>query len=354
MTKAVAPEMSHRFPQFLPDGRHFLVCVETAAQPARQVATIELGSLDSTEMKTANRRGFGRIVYGSRLAVVGARRRPRCPASERCPGRTVRRHLFRRQSGVLRQQSCASVLSILDGPRDLSKRQPGGATPLARPLGESPAKALAEPEERDGANPFHARVSPDGRQVVTHRRARDRSDLWLVDDTHASRFTFDGAGNPVWSPDGRQIAFGAGERQGSRYFLNFYRKPADSSQDQVRIVGPLPDISALDDWSPDGGFLVYQSVNAQTGYDLWTVPLEGDHTPHPFLQTRFDEKYGRFSPDGRWMAYTSNESGEVGSLYPRVYRSASFRGWERSGRRRCSRSPPKAVSSRPGVTTGRN
>src|SRR5262249_22490898 len=62
-------------------------------------------------------------------------------------------------------------------------------------------------------------------------------------------------------------------------------------------------------WSSDGRFLLYEVLGPKTGYDLWVLPLEGDRKPFPYLQTEFDEFLGQFSPDGRWVAYSSNESG---------------------------------------------
>ena len=69
-----------------------------------------------------------------------------------------------------------------------------------------------------------------------------------------------------------------------------------------------------DDWSRDGHLLLYRDQDPKTGWDLWALPLDGDRKPMPLLQTPFEELQGRFSPDGRWFAYTSNETGQ-----PEVY-----------------------------------
>ena len=63
------------------------------------------------------------------------------------------------------------------------------------------------------------------------------------------------------------------------------------------------------DWSPDGRFLLYRSIDPKTGSDIWALPLDGDRKPFPVVQTNFDERDGQFSPDGKWIAYQSNESG---------------------------------------------
>jgi Tol biopolymer transport system component len=96
-----------------------------------------------------------------------------------------------------------------------------------------------------------------------------------------------------------------------------------------RIQGPesaIVDIARwayADDWSPNGRFLLYQTQEASAnGYDLWVMPMQGERKPRVFLQTRFDEKYGRFSPDGRWIAYASNESGRT-EIYVRAFTDTS-------------------------------
>jgi Tol biopolymer transport system component len=66
---------------------------------------------------------------------------------------------------------------------------------------------------------------------------------------------------------------------------------------------------AANDWSSDGRFLLFRSLDQQTGWDLWVLPLSGDKKPFPFLKTPFEERDGQFSPDGKWIAYESNESG---------------------------------------------
>jgi dipeptidyl aminopeptidase/acylaminoacyl peptidase len=72
------------------------------------------------------------------------------------------------------------------------------------------------------------------------------------------------------------------------------------------------------DWSPDGRFLLYLEVSPTTGNDLWVLPMDGDRKPFPFLTTSFDTRWGQFSPDGRWVAYHSNESGR-NEIYARPF-----------------------------------
>ena len=149
-------------------------------------------------------------------------------------------------------------------------------------------------------------MSPDGQRVVVSRTVQGNTDLWLLDGARTSRFTFDPALDrfPLWSPDGTRIVFDS-TRAGAR---DLYLKVA-SGAGAEEVLLAFPQTKVANDWSADGRFLLYYSLDPQTNADLWVVPLEGNRTPWVFLKTPFDERHGTFSPDGRWVAYTSNESG---------------------------------------------
>ena len=136
-----------------------------------------------------------------------------------------------------------------------------------------------------------------------------RSDVLLVDRTTGmtSQFTTDPAADwgPVWSPDGRSIVYSS-NRGGS---LALYLKgTAGSSNDEASLpsVGMNP---VAQSWSPDGRFIIYSAFDATTHTDLWLLPMTGDRTPQPLVQTAFSEDQAEISPDGRWIAYASNETG---------------------------------------------
>src|SRR5262249_21697933 len=97
-----------------------------------------------------------------------------------------------------------------------------------------------------------------------------------------------------------------------------YAKASDGTGNDAPFRDWPSEIEGVWDWSPDGRWLMCQSLSSQTGADLWTVPLEGDRKPSVFLQTKFDEKYARFSPDGRWVAFVPNESGRS-EVYIRAF-----------------------------------
>jgi len=122
-----------------------------------------------------------------------------------------------------------------------------------------------------------------------------------------SRFTFEPSYEfrPVWSPDGSRIVF-ASTREGP---ADIYLKVSSGTgQSEAVVKSSTP--KEPKDWSRDGRFILFESIDPKTNrHDLWVVPPSGDRQPVPFLQTLFDERQAQFSPDGRWVAYVSDESG---------------------------------------------
>ena len=152
-------------------------------------------------------------------------------------------------------------------------------------------------------------LSPDEKRVAWHRPDQGGSDdLWLLDLGRAtsSRFTFDPSEDvtPVWSPDGSRIAF-ASSRKGNH---DLYEKPASgATEEKVLLQTALPKFP--DDWSGDGKYLLYEESDPKTLSDLWLLPLFGDRKPVPYLKTPFNQVHAQFSPDGKWVAYVSDEAG---------------------------------------------
>ena len=162
------------------------------------------------------------------------------------------------------------------------------------------------------ASIIQPRVSPDGRRVVMVRSAEGAQDLWLLDGARASRFTFSPAQDmfPVWSADGTRIVY-TSRRTGPG---GLFQRLTNGAGDDEPVLSTDQTLTATD-WSGDGRFLMYMSIDPKTNADLWVLPMTGeDRKPFLFLKTPFREAYGTFSPDGRWAAYHSNESGR-----PEVY-----------------------------------
>ena len=176
---------------------------------------------------------------------------------------------------------------------------PGRLTWVTRNGTEQPISA----EMRTYESP---RLSPDGRRLAITIVAND-SQIWIQDlsrDTQ-TKFTFEGNSNrrPVWTPDGKRIAFYS-NKDGP---VNVYWQMADGSGGLERLT-TSENLNAPMSFSPDGKLLAYHEAHPVTSNDIWILNL-ADRKAQPFLQTRFNEVGERLSPDGRWLAYRSNESG---------------------------------------------
>jgi len=159
------------------------------------------------------------------------------------------------------------------------------------------------------------RLSPDGARVAVGISEHE-THLWLYDLARETltRLTFEGTvnHNPTWSPDGKRIAFNS-DKEGT---FNIYLRLADGSGGLERLTSS-PNSNVPMSWSPDGQVLAFMETNPITGPDIWMLRLS-DRKPQPFLQTPFNESVPRFSPDGRWLAYISNESGRY-EVYVQPY-----------------------------------
>jgi Tol biopolymer transport system component len=158
------------------------------------------------------------------------------------------------------------------------------------------------------------RLAPDERRITFSSTQGNNLDVWVLDSVRGvpSRLTFDPGIDdpPMWSPDGSRVVW-ASNRSGA---FDLYVKSANGAGPEQLLVKMDALAGWPEDWSQDGRLLMYQIPGANTGQDLWIAEHPsggsgGDLKPSPYLQTAFDEKHGRFSPDGRWVAYTSNESG---------------------------------------------
>ncbi len=153
-------------------------------------------------------------------------------------------------------------------------------------------------------------LSPNGKQAaVSIRTSRETADVWLQDLERGvpTKFTLgpEAREGGVWSPDGSYLVFGNGQLKQS-----FFRKPVNSAAAEEFLLQVGGNATPLD-ISPDGKLLVYSATGGNTRDDLWLVPLQGEHKPVKYLDTPFEERQAQFSPDGKWMAYSSDEAGQV-------------------------------------------
>ena len=156
------------------------------------------------------------------------------------------------------------------------------------------------------------RISPDGARLVAMLAdPSSRSDLWLLEFSRPipRRFTFATVfGTGAWSPDGQRISY---HLLGDRRLL----QRSVNGADQAETVLQSQYTVYLNDWSPDGRYLVYTQQSPEGRSELWLLPLFGDRKPQPFLNTTFNDMQGAVSPDSKWIAYTSDESGGSNEIY---------------------------------------
>lgn len=300
-------ETSHRSPQFLPDGRHFIYFVMFLP---REKAGVYLGSLDSGEIRRLLTTPYN-AAYASPGYLLFIRGETLVAQSFDPQSLQLSGHPIPLADGVFLAKSTGvanffssqgRVLAYVNSSAD--SRQLEWFDRDGKSLGH-----LGRPQAFSSQSP---KLSPDGKRLAVARGPVGGEDIWLWDLVSgiSSRFTFDPArdNSPVWSPDGSQIIFRS-DRAG-RY--RFYEKNSTGSgEEKVIFESPSQAILQPQDLSSDGRTLLYVTPGENTGLDIWALPLKGGEggKPFPYLQTEFSENQAQFSPDGRWVAYTSNELG---------------------------------------------
>jgi eukaryotic-like serine/threonine-protein kinase len=314
-------EGAHITPSFLPDGRHFLY-LRVSSKPEN--TGIYVGSLDvKPEQQSLNRL----VATQDQAAYL--------PSSVADSGHL----LFVRDGALLAQPFDARRLGVT-----------GDAVTLAEGLGsflnfgffsastngvlvyragtaegyqltwyDRQGKILGTAGEPANLF-FNVNLSPDGTHAAVSRLDAQGLVIWSIAFSRgtSARFTFGSAGAqyPVWSPDGNRIIF-ASNREGN---FNLYQKLASGAKDEELLLKSNEDKYPTS-WSRDGRFLLYTTVGPQQKTDLWVLPLEGDKKPFRFVGPEFNQRVGHFSPDGRWVAYVSDESGRD-EVYVRPFSSS--------------------------------
>jgi len=305
-------DATHRYPHFLPDGRHFLYLVRHGSGAGRgRDPEIRVGSLDSRDSKlvvnVASNVAYasGHLLYVregalvaqefdlDRLAVKGE---PVTLVPDVLMDERFSRGVFSASSnGLLAYQTGkGQTLSAL---RWLDR---SGA--ILETVGE-PALFF------NGGDP---ELSPEGKRatasIVDLRTGQ--TDIWIIDLATGTRRRFTtGAGSKewcTWSPDGGRVAHSISNPQGTGY--DIVSKPIGGSEPEVMLVSDPVEFQAPLGFSPDGNFFLYSKRKNERD-DLWIIPLTGERKPRPFLATPALEPMARFSPNGRYVAYMSDEAG---------------------------------------------
>ncbi|HEY3204492.1 MAG TPA: protein kinase, partial [Thermoanaerobaculia bacterium] len=285
------------WPEFLPDGRHFLYM---AAADRPEDSVYRIASLDSKE------------------------NRPFAPAQSLITYVEPGYLLYLRDKTLVAQPFDAKALKTTGEPVPIAEHIGTDAVGLARfsvsregtlvyrtgdagnrmvwvDRGGKELETLGDPAEHHDPS-----LSPDGARLAFDSvdSRSGKTDLWIRDLSRgvSSRFTF-GAGDsfaPSWSPDGRRIAFSNK--------VDLFEKPADGQGAETPLV-KSDELKIVSDWSRDGRYIAFVNRSPQTNFDIWILPTFGDRKAFPWLKTSFNENWPVFTPDGRFLAYQSNESG---------------------------------------------
>jgi eukaryotic-like serine/threonine-protein kinase len=311
VTRLALGQGSHRWPQFLPDGRRFLFSMATGL-PETHGAYI--GSLDGGEpMRVISAETAAAYAAPGYLLLVSQGVLSAYPfdvARASVTGEPiVVEQAVGTDDGAFHSAFSVSEQGVLAHRAGVgSKRQ------LAWVDRRGAIAAIGSPDESAMTNP---ELAPNGQRLALSRTAQGNYDVWLIDLGRGvpNRFTFDSAldFDAIWSPDGSQIVFRSTRRGSS----DLFRKPANGTVEEQPLL-ITPDNKSSLDWSQDGRFVLYSMQNPKTASDIWALPMTGERKPFAVLESTFDEIEGQFSPDGRWLAYASNESGRY-EIYIRTF-----------------------------------
>jgi serine/threonine protein kinase len=313
-------EVDHRFPQFLPDGKHFLYTATTTKSDATQDTIIYTGSLASPQekQKLLDADSFAAYAEGYLLFLSG----PCTDGRERCFILMARpfdaKHLaFMGEAVPVAEEVRGNAFRVAWGAFSASANgwlvyQAPGAAPDQQltwfDRSGKPSGTLGDAGRFDSLN-----FSPDRANLALDIAEPGKNNIWIYDVPRRirTRFTSDPSHetNAVWAPDGRTIVFTSDRNKAQG---DLYRKPADGSAGEELLYADNL-AKYAESFSRDGKYLAYTTHDLPGSFQIWILPDPlgpvGQPKPFPFKQSAFKTSGARFSPDGKWIAYQSNETG---------------------------------------------
>ena len=322
-------ESGHFWPRFLPDGRHYLFLLKSG-DPSK--SGVYVGALDSKERtrvlavdSNAAYADPGLLVFERAGAVYAQPFDPDTRGLSGAPSRIADEVTF--DAGLGKGDFDVSKNGVLIYYVSTTGSGAVGeeAWELQLQWADRSAQVLAS------VGPWGVyrgvEVSPNGQRVAVHRHDGTGGDVWVMEQPPRAptRITFDATqdnSSPIWSPEGDRIVFAS--RRNGKWGLYETRSDGSGTDGELLLESDLP--KAPMSWSPDGKRLVFWVHDPKTLGDLWILPFDGDKKPVPFLASSRNETHAQVSPDGKWIAYTSELTGRK-EVYVQPFPSGTGR-WQ--------------------------
>jgi Tol biopolymer transport system component len=310
-------QYSHRWPHFLADGRRLVFSTFLGQRDTRGLFLTSLEGVEPRRILSGDEIGDAAPLYAAPGVLLTLRQgvllaRPFDPDRGVDAAEPVAvAESVGNDSAMFRAAVSASVNGVLvHRTTGMERRQLEWVDRAGHVLGH-----LGPTDDNGLAYPA---LSWDEQRVAVSRAADGNADIWFLDVKRGTftRATSDPANDlaPLWSPDGKWLVFRS-SRAGS--FDLYLKSMTGTDAAETPLVADNRTKTALD-WTPDGRTLLFGALDPQNGADLWAIDVVGDRKPYPVLRTPFDEMDAHISPDGRWMAYRSNESGRF-EIYVRPF-----------------------------------
>ncbi len=301
------PSLSHRWPYFLPDGRHFLYLEANFSGGSVESASVYVASLDSRENKLLFH-ARSNVAYSDGYLLFTRERTLMAQAFDASALRMTGEAFPVAERVQFNELVWGGVFSVSEN--GVLAYQ-GGATLANSQLVVFDRKGMQLKRLGEPAEITFLRISRDGQRlaaaILDPSAGNYKLGIWTKNNW--ARLTFGSWRDayPAWSPDGSRIVFGSNKK--GPYDL-YAKRSNGTGNEEVLLESNSSKFPTS--WSPNGQYIAYNVTSSSNRkVEIWILPLEGDRKPFPFLQADFNIGQAGFSPDGRWMAYAADESGRV-------------------------------------------